>query len=152
MHFSRRDQDKLLAAAKSLTASDGWRADAIAWGVYDAPDGDMRAAAVFQNIDVNGAEVHFGMVQGRRLTLGVLRSLIDMATHPRAMNLPRLFAHIGVSNVRAQSAALKCGASFEYRIRGGLRGGKDAIVMVLERGDASRRPAIVATDPAAGGE
>lgn len=151
MHFSRMDQTRLLETALHLTHSTGWRADAVAWGIYDAPDGDLLGVAVFQNMDVNGAEFHFGLAPGRRLTRGIIESLIAMATHPRGMNLPRLFAHIAADNRPAQAAALKCGASFEYCIRGGLRGGRDAIVMVLERGDALQRTADDATDPAARG-
>lgn len=152
MHFSRVDQPALLSAALDLTGSTGWRSDALAWGIFDSPGGAMAAVAVFQNIDTNGAEFHFGMVPGRKLTPGIVKSLIVMATHHRGMNLPRLFAHIAADNLRAQAAALKCGASFEYRIRGGLRAGKDAIVMVLERGETGQRPADDATEPASSGE
>lgn len=148
MHFSRVDQPRLLSEALHLTGSQGWRPDASAWGIYDAPGADLVGIAVFQNVDIHGAEFHFGLVPGRRLTPGIVKSLLAMATHPRGMNLPRLFAHIAADNTRAQAAALKCGASFEYRIRGGLRGGKDAIVMVLDRGDAGQQSADVATEPA----
>jgi RimJ/RimL family protein N-acetyltransferase len=152
MHFSRKDRDRLLKTALDLTGSQGWRADAMVWGVFDTPEGDLKAVAVFQNIDTHGAEFHFGMAPGRRLTPGIVKSLIVMATHHRGMNLPRLFAHIAADNIAAQAAALKCGATFEYRIRGGLRDGKDVIVMALDRGDAGQRPADVETRTATGGE
>jgi len=152
MHFSRKDRDGLLAAALGLTGSQGWRSDAMVWGVFDRPDGEIKAIAVFQNIDVYGAELHFGMMPGRKLTHGIVKSLIAMATRPRGMNLPRIFAHIAADNIKAQAAALKCGASFEYRIRGSLRGGKDVIVMALDRQDALKQHAKSATEPATGGE
>ena len=141
MHFSRKDQGALLDTAKSVTASSGWRSDAVAWGIYDGAD--LRAVAVFQGFAGDGAEFHFGMLPGRRIGKDVMRGIISMAMHPRGMNLSRLIAPIPVENTSAQVAALKCGAQIEARVRGSLWGGGDAILFVLERGDAHQQPSAV---------
>lgn len=140
MRFSQVDQEGLLAQALAVTASTGWRKDAIAWGVL-TDDGSLRAVAVFQNFDGEGADFHFGMIGEARIGHSLIQGLVRLSMHPRAMNLPRLMMHIDAENRVAQAAALKIGASFEARIRGSLRGGNDVILMALERGDAFQRSA-----------
>lgn len=137
MHFSRANQAELLEAAKTLTASTGWRRDAMAWGIYDADE--LRGVAVFQAFTGTGAEFHFGMMPGRRVGKEVMQGIIAMAMHPRGMNLTHLIAPIAVDNVGAQVAALKCGAQIEARVRGSLWGGGDAILFSLARGDAGQQ-------------
>ena len=142
LHFNKANQPVLLDLAAEATGSLGWRKDAIAVAVYDrgTPD-DLRAIVVFQNIDAYGAEMHFAMMGDHRLGLEVAKGVATIATHPRMMNLPAVWAHISEDNIPAQIAALKSGFQFEYRKRGGAAGRKDAIVMSIRRVEA---PANVA--------
>lgn len=141
MHFSSKDQAALLEAAKAVTRSTGWKRDAMAWGIYDGED--LRALVVFQGFAGHGAEVHFGMMPGRKVGKDVMRGIISMAMHPRGLNLSHLMAPIAADNIPAQVAALKCGAQIEARVRGSLWGGGDAILFVLGRGDAHQQPSAM---------
>ena len=151
MHFSQKDQERMLNIAATLTGSTGWRRDARAFGAYADPEHtDLRAIAVFQNFVGEEAEFHFAMMPRHRLGLEVVRTLTRLAAHPRALNLSKVWAHIADSNIEAQVAALKCGFAFEYRKRAGFITGEDAIVLSV--GFAPQAPATpLETTPEASG-
>lgn len=137
LHFTKANQKDLLDIAAQATSSLGWRGDAVAIGAYDQDrPGDIRAVAVFQNIDAYGAEFHFAMMPGHRLGPDVVRGFSMIALHPRGLGLESARAFIPDENIPAQVAALKCGFAFEYRVRGGAAGRKDAIVMSIHRREA----------------
>lgn len=142
LNFRKSNQPELLRVAAEATGSLGWRSDAIALGAFDRPGSDdLRAIVVFQNIDAYGAEMHFAMNGAHRLGPQVVKEIATIATHPRAMNLPAVFAHISEDNIPAQVAALKCGFTFEYRKRSSAAGGKDAIVLSIRRVETPEAPA-----------
>ncbi|MDO8983013.1 GNAT family N-acetyltransferase [Cypionkella sp.] len=133
MHFTRKDQDKLKQIALAPTGSTGWRDDAVAFGASREQDGVPVAVAVFQAFTGREAEFHIAMLDGARMQPAIVASMLTMSFSPRGLNLDRLWCQIAVDNPTAQVAAIKVGFQIEYRKRGGIAGGKDAIVFSMAR-------------------
>jgi len=133
MHFSRKNQDKLLEQAKPLTGSAGWATDAVAFGAFRENETEPAALAVFQAFNGAQAELHFALTSTGRMTREIIGAICTLAFHPRALNLDRLWTNIADDNIPAQAAAMKVGFKFEYRKRGGFADGKDAIVFSMAR-------------------
>lgn len=129
--LSKINQDALLEAAATLTKSEGWFKDAVAFAAKQAPDAGPVAIGVYQNFAAGGADLHFATI-GSRLHKKMLEAYLTLSFHPNMLGLKRLFAHIPTSNVAAQRAALSVGFQFEYRKRASAAGGEDAIVLSLE--------------------
>lgn len=129
--ITKANQDRLLEAGQTLTHSDGWMKDAIAFGAKDDTTGNMVAIAVFQNFSAGGAEFHFAMI-GKALSRGVIEAFLFTAFHPRALGVKKLYAHIAPENAAAQRAALGVGFQFQYRKPGAMADGGDMIVMTLD--------------------
>lgn len=130
--ITKANQDRLLEAAQTMTGSEGWMKDAIAFGAKDAKTGDIVAVSVFQNFTAGGAEFHFAMIPAKTLSKGVIEAFLFTAFHPRALGLRKLYAHIAPENAAAQRAALGVGFQFQYRKPDAMSGGGDMIVMTLD--------------------
>ncbi len=133
MHFTRRDQDQLKKLALDPTGSTGWMQDAIAFGASREQGGKVMAVAIFQNFRRGEADFHFAMLDGTRIGSETVKAMLTLAFSPRMFALNRIWGHIAASNATAQVAAIKAGASFEYRIRGGTEGEDDVIVVSMLR-------------------
>lgn len=142
LHLSKANQPDLLAAALSLTQSEGWHADAVAFAARRDPARPPCAIGVFQCFAGKEAEWHCAMAEGR-VTRDVMTAFLSIAFHPRFLDLKRVFAPVAASNIAAQRAALASGFQFEFRKRGGAAGGEDAIVFSIappSGGLATARP------------
>lgn len=131
LHLTRKNQFELLTAALPLTGSAGWRDDAIAFAAMHGEDGEPLAIGVFQGFAGGEAEFHFGATDN--LTRGIVDAFKVLAFHPRGMNLERAWVPIAASNRQALRAAIGAGFEVEYRKRGGMAGGEDAIVLSMTR-------------------
>lgn len=135
--FSREKQDELLQAGLDATGSDGFMKDAYAIGAYrpDPTTGepDLFAVAVFECFRGGRAELHFGMFHAEALTLELVQMVVLVAFQPRYFNLDRLICRVPIDNTRALCALLKIGFQIEYRDRASVEGGKDGIVLSLDR-------------------
>lgn len=129
--LTKTNQDALLEAAATLTSSEGWFKDAVAFAAMKEEGAEPCAIGVFQNFAGRSAEFHFSTI-GTRLHKKLLEAYLTLSFHPKMLGLGRLFAHIPASNVAAQRAALSVGFQFEYRKRGSAAGGEDAIVLSLQ--------------------
>lgn len=153
MHFTRRNQDGLKSMALEPTGSTSWMQDAIAFGACHESQGEIVAVAVFQNFRGNEADFHFAMIGGKRIGAETVKAMLTLAFSPRMFDLSRLWGHIAASNATAQVAAIKAGASFEYRIRAGTEGDDDVIVMSMLRAGPQRPlPAKTTETHGQGGE
>lgn len=133
MHFTRRNQDHLKQIALAPTGSTGWRDDAIAFGASREPDAEPIGVAVFQAFTGHEAEFHIAMLNGARMQPAIVAAMITMSFSKRGLGLDRLWCQIAEDNPTAQVAAIKVGFQIEYRKRGGIAGGKDAIVFSMVR-------------------
>lgn len=133
MHFTKRDQDQLKAAALAPTGSTAWMQDAVAIGAAQSIGGAIKAVAVFQNFRHREADFHFAMLNGSRITAETVKAMLAIAFGPRGFNLVRLWGHISAGNAAAQVAAIKSGAQFEYRVRSGAKDADDVIVVSMLR-------------------
>ena len=139
MHFSRREQDKLREIAMAGTGSTGFLPDAILFGAYASGDDDkVVAVGVFQNITKHSADFHFALANGGKMSRAIIAAFCAIAFNDRFLGVDRLFFQIEDGNVPALVAALKVGASFEYRKRAGIHGRSDAIVLSMEKASAMR--------------
>ena len=141
MHFSRSNQPALLAAATGPTNATGWSDHAIAFGISHQPGGDLIGVIVFDEFRGEEAELAFAMFDGRPLSMTVIEAIRHLAFHPRTLNLKRLWARIAADDRRALSAAIRCGFEVEYRRRAGYAGGKDAILLSMDRPEPVLAPA-----------
>lgn len=141
MHFSRANQPALLAAATGPTNATGWSDHAIAFGISHQPGGDLIGVIVFDEFRGEEAELAFAMFDGRPLTMTVIEAIRHLAFHPRTLNLKRLWARIAHDDRRALRAAIGCGFEIEYRRRAGYAGGKDAIMLSMDRAQPVLAPA-----------
>lgn len=151
-NFYRSNQAELLEMAKVATKSQGWRADAIAFGMRFAPDEPPAAVVVFQAFEAGAAEMHFGMMKGHTMGPELVEGIFMIAFHPRMFALRTLFAPILESNIPAQVAALKVGFRFEYRKPAITPGAEDAIMFSMRRWEASGETAAYETQSAVAGE
>jgi RimJ/RimL family protein N-acetyltransferase len=135
MHFTQSNQAEMLAAASAATESLGWSKDARAFGAI-RDDGALVAVAVFENFTGKTADLHFAMLNGSKMGAETVSAIVQIAFHPRALDLDRLWTVTSEDNRAAQVAALKVGFQFEYRKRAGLWHGKDAIVFSMGRAGA----------------
>lgn len=133
MHFTRKNQDQLKQIALAPTGSTGWRDDAVAFAAARSADAEPIAVAVFQAFTGREAEFHITMLDGARMQPAIVAAMITMSFNPRGLGLDRLWCQIANDNPTAQVAAIKVGFQFEYRKRGGIAGGKDAIVFSMVR-------------------
>lgn len=133
MHFTKGNQESLKAMALAPTGSTGWMADAIAFGACREHGGNIVAVAVFQNFRAGEADFHFAMLDGARISAEMVKVMLGLAFSPRLFALERLWGHIAAPNTSAQVAAIKAGATFEYRIRGRNEGKDDVIVLSMLR-------------------
>lgn len=134
--FYRTNQPQLLEQAKVATISQGWRNDAIAYGMRHGPDQPPAAIIVFQAFEGAAAEMHFGMMNGHQMGPELVEAAFLLAFHPRAFGLKTLYAPISIKNVPAQVAALKVGFQVDYRKPSITPGGDDVIVFSLRRWEA----------------
>lgn len=150
-NFYRTNQAELLEMAKVATKSQGWKGDAVAFGMRFGPDQPPAAVVVFQRFFEGEAEMHFAMmgnhVMGRELVEGILL----VAFHRRMLGLHTLYTPVAVSNVRAQIAALKVGFLIEHRKPAIRPGEEDAIVFAMRRWEASGQTAVYETQDATQG-
>lgn len=139
MHFSKRDQQTLLKYGLEATGALAFHKDAIAFGIYpDQPTDDvvttLQGVGVFQDFTAaEDAELHIGMFDGKPMNRTIIKAFTNLAFHPRLFNLQRLWVSISEDNATAQAAAVRVGFRFEFRKRGGFMGGKDAILLAMER-------------------
>lgn len=142
MHFSRANQATLLEAAAGPTNATGWSRDAVAFGISHQPGGDLIGVIVFDEFRGDDeAELAFAMFDGKPLTMTVIEAIRHLAFHPRTLDLKRLWARIAHDDARALSAAIRCGFEVEYRRRAGYAGGKDAILLSMDRPEPFLAPA-----------
>lgn len=130
--ISKSNQDRLLEAAATLTQSEGWFKDAVAFAAKNQETGSVDAIAVFQNFRAGGAEFHFALV-GKPMSNSIIKAYLFTAFHPKALNLRSLDAHIVADNSKAQRAALGVGFKFQYVKPKAAAGGADCVVMRLDR-------------------
>lgn len=141
----REKQPALLSHAAKWTGCNRWAADAAALGFYDDPEYEqLRAVVVLENRSVYGADAHFAMAPGRRMTRQMIAHLsLVVLQSPKGLALRMIWAHIAASNTQAIALAVQCGFEFEYRKRGSAAHGEDAIVLSMKRWpDAAGEPAI----------
>ena len=135
--FITSQQAKHLEIALDLTGSLGFMNDARAIAIYrtqgDGAEDALAAVAVLECFRGGRAELHFGNVEGHRLTLETIQGIIAMAFSPRGFNLSRLMARIPVWNTMSLSALIRIGFEVEYRDRASTGQGSDAIVLSLDR-------------------
>lgn len=137
--ITRSDQQELLEFVARETASYGWKADAVAFAVRrkdkDGVPGPILAAGVFEDFTGPGraAEFSFAMSPGFRMSYGVIEAFTNVAFHPRALNLDRLWMTASDENLIAQRAMLAIGARFQFRKQAGASNGSDGIVFLLKR-------------------
>ncbi|OOY20889.1 hypothetical protein BMI86_10310 [Thioclava sp. DLFJ5-1] len=141
IQFVTDNQDANLQAALALTGSQGFMEDARAVAAYEPgeegqPD-QIVGAFVYECFRGNRAEVHFGMANGRPLTMELVQTVSLLAFHPKAFDLDQLLFRVHPGNVKAICALLKIGCEFEYRDRGSLVGGHDGIVLSLYRANVA---------------
>lgn len=128
--ITKTDQESLLEAALTLTGSEGWHKDAVAFGASKVGTRDVTYIGVYQNFAGGEAEIHFSTI-GTRLNKQVLEAYLTIAFHPKMLGLKKLVANVAASNLQAQRACLGLGFQFEYRKRSSAAGGEDAIVLSL---------------------
>lgn len=127
---SAAGQGRLMEAARKASLSQGFMLDAIAYGAIDAATRELLGVAVVQNRTLESAEVHFGMLEGRRISPALARALLGTVfeIHGPAV----LLAPIAIDNVAIQIVGLKMG----FRVSGLARGlgiGQDRVVLALTR-------------------
>lgn len=143
LYFSLSHRDAMLEAAKDLTASTGWKADAVTLAAFATAEGAAAGESpvcvgVFQGRDASTAEFHCGMADGWRMSREIIRAMAAYAFSPAGLGLEVLFTSVAERNVRAQIVDLKVGFEFEYRKRCGAGIDEDAIVFSMRRDNVAR--------------
>jgi len=137
--ITRSNQEDLLAFVATETQTFGWKADAVAFAVRRKDDagipGPVLAAGVFENFTGPGraADFSFAMTPGHRMTYGLIEAFTNLAFHPRALNLDRLWMMAADENLISQRAMLAIGARFQFRKQAGASNGSDGIVFLMKR-------------------
>lgn len=143
LFFSLSHRDAMLESAKDLTASTGWKADAVTLAAFstaeDAASGESPVCVgVFQGRDASTAEFHCGMAPGHLMSREIIRAMAVYAFSEAGLGLEILFTSVAESNKRAQIVDLKVGFEFEHRKRYGAGPGEDAIVFSMRRENIAR--------------
>jgi RimJ/RimL family protein N-acetyltransferase len=141
LNLTKANQEKLLADAMSLTRSTGWKDDAVAFAARRDGAENPCAIAVFQDFTGGEAEMHYATT-APHMTRDVVDAFKAIAFHPRFLGLRKLWIPVAASNKAAQRAALGAGFDFEYRKRGGMPWGEDAIILALTPDEAGMAAAM----------
>jgi hypothetical protein len=145
--ISQKNQKNLLTRVSVETGTLGWKSDAVAFSVArsTAPE-DLLAIGVFENFAGKEADFSFAMLTGHRMNVGIIRAYVNVAFHPRALDLDRLWMMATDENLISQRSMLAIGATFQFRKRGSAANGSDAIVMLMTRPTAFEPAARASTD------
>lgn len=142
MHFSRANQAALLEAAAGPTNATGWSRDAVAFGISRNPGGPLIGVIAFDAFRGTEAELAVAMFDGKPLSMTIIDAIKHLAFHPRTLDLTRMWARIAADDRRALSAAIRCGFDIATGpLRGGYAGGKDAILLSMDRPEPFLAPA-----------
>jgi hypothetical protein len=135
--FVTGGQKALIEQAKALTNSTGFMEDARAVAAYENGfEGNpehLRSVIVFEAFRGRAAEFHFGMANGKRLSLELIHMGVMVAFHPKLFGLERLLTRTPVDNVPAICALAKMGFRVVGFEKAALMNGGDVIVSCLER-------------------
>lgn len=148
--ISRANQQALLDFVARETETFGWKPDAVSFSVAPKTTDEVKpiiAAGVFEDFTGPGrsATFSFAMVPGHRMNRGVIEAFLNLAFHPRGLDLDRLWMQTTAENLISQRAMLAIGAQFQFRKQAGAGNGSDAIVFLMTRPQGAATPAAKAS-------